>query len=239
MWPAPRRDIARALLWLSVSAALAAAWIPSAAAQQIGADGSERATVFFVPAFYGGLIVDTAFETRFEGVLGDDTRFAGDAFGASVGYLAYVDGHGRLAVGGSLGGALSLDAVQPGDSRFGRLDLRLDARYRVQNARFAHWSLEGFAELGGLWPIGPPADMHADPGLRWAVGIGVGPGTLFNTSPFLFGELVSFLAIESIEHPDARGWSLLAGLRIRIDYGIRGRDLPPCAYNPREFGPCP
>lgn len=208
----------------------------STARSEVGAMGGvgEAASAVFVPAFFGGVTLDAGYETRFPGVLGDETPWATDAISAGLGYLAYVDGHGRTGLGGSLRAAYALDPLLPGRTRFTRLDLRLESRWRFQNARFAHGAVSTAVEIGALLP----AD-DSDPVLRWAVMLGTGPGLLFNSHPFLFGEGIIHLGLESLQHPTGTAYAIIAGLRLRIDYAIRGREVRPCEYAPMEFGECP
>ena len=199
----------------------------------------EAGSVLFVPAFYGAPTLDLGYETRFPGLIGDDTPWATAALSAGLGYLAYVDGHGRWALGGAVRGALALDPLLPGRHRFTRIDLQLESRWRYPNRRFAHGALSAMLEVGALLPRDVPDGENGAPELRWALKIGAGPGALFNSSPFLFGELVAELGVEAIHRPAGPALAIIAGVRMRFDYGIRGRDLEPCEFNPVEFGECP
>jgi len=199
----------------------------------------EAGSVLFVPAFYGAPTVDVGYETRFPRLIGDDTPWATEAVTAGLGYMAYVDGHGRWGLGGAVRGAYALDPLLPGRTRFARLDLQIESRWRFQNRIFAHAALSTIAEIGVLLPSEAPAGETGDPALRWALLIASGPGVLFNSSPFLFGEVQAHIGLEAIHRPGGPALSIVAGVRLRFDYGIRGRDLEPCAYNPVEFGECP
>lgn len=194
----------------------------------------EAGSVVFVPAFHGAPTLDVGYETRFPRALGDDTPWATGAVSAGLGYLAYVDGHGRWGLGGALRGALSIDPLLPGRVNFTRLDLQLESRWRFQNRTFAHAAVTTHVEIGALLP----EDDTLDPELRWAVMIGSGPGMLFNSHPFLFGELLAQVGIEAIHRPGGPIYAVIAGVRLRFEYGIRGRALRPCEYAPMEYGEC-
>lgn len=198
----------------------------------------EAGAVVFVPAFHGGVTADVGYETRFPDLLSDDTPWATDAISGGLGYLGYVDGHGRWALGGALRGAWAFEPLLPGRIRFTRLDLRLESRWRAQNRVFAHVALSTAVEIGALLPAATPTGETGDPELRWALLIGSGPGVLFNSHPFLFGELIAHLGVEGIHRPGGLALAIVAGVRIRFDYGLRGRDLRPCEYDPVEYGPC-
>lgn len=242
--PTPTR-MAALLRRARCAAALALTlWACPAAAQTdpLGASAGgvgEADSALFVPAFYGAPTLDVGYETRFPSLLGDDTPWATDALSLGLGYLAYVDGHGRWALGGAVRGAWALDPLLPGRSRFARVDLQLESRWRGQNPRFAHVMLSTIVEVGALLPRDVPVGESDGPALRYAFLLASGPGLLFNSHPFLFGEAVAHLGLEAIHRPEGLAFAVVAGIRLRFDYGIRGRDLEPCAYNPVEFGECP
>ncbi len=225
----------------ALAALLAIGWPASSGADIGGSAGAvgEAGSVLFVPAFYGAPTLDIGYETRFPSLLGDETPWATDAIGGGLGYLAYVDGHGRWALGGALRGTWALDPLLPGRSRFARIDLQLESRWRFQNRVFAHAAVSTVVEVGALLPRDVPEGEAGDAELRWAVLVASGPGLLFNSSPFLFGEAVAHLGLEAIHRPGGPAFSIIAGIRLRFDHGIRGRDLEPCEYNPVEFGECP
>lgn len=235
-----RRLVAQALsLALLVgSAGVAAAQFEGGLGGSSGAVG-EAGSVVFVPAFYGAPTLDVGYETRFPGLIGDDTPWATDAVSAGLGYMAYVDGHGRWGLGGAVRGAYALEPLLPGRHRFARLDLQIESRWRFQTRSFAHAAVSAVVEVGALLPAEVPEGESGDPELRWAVLVGTGPGLLFNSHPFLFGEVVAHMGLEAIHRPGGPALAIVAGLRLRFDYGVRGRDLEPCAYNPMEFGECP
>lgn len=235
----------RRSLVAAVASILAFAAAAPAGAQAVGGLGGsaggvgEAASAVFVPAFYGAPTLDVGYETRFPRLIGDDTPWTTDAVTAGLGYLAYVDGHGRWALGGAVRGAYALSPLLPGRHRFTRVDLQLESRWRFQNPRFAHVAVSTAVEVGALLPAETPDGEAGDPELRWALLLGSGPGVLFNSHPFLFGEVVAHIGLEAIHRPGGPSFSVIAGLRMRFDYGLRGRDLDPCAYDPMEFGECP
>lgn len=237
----PGRDLPAAAALMAAALALCEpcpALAQGALGGSAGAVG-EAGSVLFVPAFYGAPTLDIGYETRFPSLLGDDTPWATDAVGGGLGYLAYVDGHGRWALGGAVRGTWALDPLLPGRSRFARVDLQLESRWRFQNRAFAHAAFSTIVEVGALLPRDVPAGEAGDTELRWAVLLATGPGVLFNSSPFLFGEAMAHMGLEAIHRPGGPDLAIVAGIRLRFDYGIRGRDLEPCEFNPVEFGECP
>lgn len=213
---------------------------PAVGAQEVAVEPiGEAGSILFVPAFHGAPTIDVGYESRFPRLLGDDTPWATSVLSGGLGFMAYVDGHGEWGLGGAVRGAWALDPLLPGRARFTRLDLQLESRWRRQNPYFAHLALSTVLEIGALLPQETPAGESGDPELRWALMLGTGPGLLFNSHPFLFGELIAYAGVEAIHRPGFVAVSVMAGVRVRFEYGLRGRDLEPCEYAPVEYGPCP
>ncbi|MEZ4435573.1 MAG: hypothetical protein R3F65_24480 [bacterium] len=225
-----------------LSAGLALAMTPPAAAQvsSAGAVG-ESASLTFVPPFHGAVTVDLGFDARFDSVFGDISALEATAPSLGLGYLHYLDGHGRTALGGALRFSRSAAVGQdlPRQSGFTALDLRLEARWRFINVHFAHLTLAPFVDLGLVWPEVPIEPGGDGPFPRAVVGIGLGPGGLLHADPYVFAELVSHIGVSVTPVDGVAERAIVGGVRLRFDFGLRGRDLLPCEYAPMEYGPCP
>ncbi|MCA9538155.1 MAG: hypothetical protein KC620_04675 [Myxococcales bacterium] len=227
----------RALPWLLLSALAAPGFAGAVEPTQATV---ERASLPFVPAFFGGVFGDMTIEARFDGWLADDdVPFDADALTFHLGYLHYIDGHGRLSLGGYLGSAWSRDEGIAETVGFKRLDLGALVRLRAISDQFLHWSAAAFLEAGPVWLDRVPEGRSGDVAARWAFGVETGPGLLWHVAPYLFAETLGRIGLESSHYGGVQVWTVTAGLRIAFEYGVRGRDLPDCAINPREYGPCP
>jgi hypothetical protein len=199
-----------------------------AAAQGLAGDTSEA--LLWVPHLKGALTLDLGGETRFPAVLGDaEPAVPEEWLRLSVGYLHYFDGHGRLALGGYLSGGLSTgsdQAPEPNDAH--RLDLGVALRSRGINRDFVHGTLGLFAEAGVQFagePLpGGPGDELA---VRWAGGVEAGMGLLWLLRPYVFGETLFRLGVESVSFGGARHTAVFGGLRLQFDWALRtGADAP-------------
>lgn len=213
-----------------------------AAAQDLSAGGvGQGASLVFVPPFHGAVTVDLGLDARFDTVLGDLSPLESTAPSLGVGYLHYLDGHGRHA----LGGALRLAYSAPIGHDFARqsgylaVDLRLESRWRFINDHFAHLTVAPFVDLGVIQPR-QPLDPGGDAPLpHLAAGVALGPGALVFGDPYVFTELVTHIGVGATRIDGAWHYALTGGIRLRFDFGLRGRDLLPCEYDPMNHGPCP
>ena len=193
----------------------------------------QRATLLWVPALWGAVTLDAGLCGRFPRLLAQPAHdLPTQLFQANVGYLHYLDGHGRGAVGGYVGAAFSLPEDLPGP-RITRVDFGAAARLRGISPDFFHFTLAGFAEVGLLVvqdrPVDPlggavPADAA---GVRWAAGVETGPGLLYHLDPFLFAEVVGRLGVEAVHLEGLTTWSIIGGLRVVFDFTVRGRPPEP------------
>lgn len=241
--PRPASSAAKrlaALLTLLVVVASAGAAHAQAEISSAGPIG-QSAQLVFVPPFYGAVTLDLGLDARFDTVLGTRSALESNAPSLGLGYLHYLDGHGRAALGGAL--RLSHSARIGEDfarqSGYFGLDLRLEARWRFIDVHFAHFTAAPFVDLGLVWPREPIDPGGGGPFGRVALGIGIGPGGLLHADPYLFAELIPHVGVAFTRIDGVNEWALIGGLRLRFDAAIRGRDLLPCEYDPMEHGPCP
>ncbi len=216
----------RALLLTTVCLALP--W--SARGQGDAARIDRAATLLWVPALWGAVTVELGVEGRFPGVLGGEgLALPTELLKGGVGYLHYVDGHGRLGLGGYVVAAFSL----PGDAggeRLTRLDVGLAARRRFISHDFFHLTLGVFTELGPVVlqdrPVDPEGGVVPEDasGVRWAAGVETGPGLLYHLDPFLFAEVVARLGVEAVHLEGVTEWTVIGALRVVFDFTLRGRD---------------
>lgn len=243
--PAPRRASITATLLAALLTLLAvvASAGPASAQGEINSGGpiGQSASLVFVPPFYGAVTLDLGLDARFDAVLGDRSALESNAPSIGLGYLHYLDGHGRTALGGAL--RLSHSARIGEDfarqSAYLGLDLRLEARWRSIDVHFAHFSAAPFVDLGLVWPREAIDPGGGGPFGRVALGVAIGPGGLLHADPYLFAELIPHVGVAVTRIDGVNEWALIGGLRLRFDAAIRGRDLLPCEYDPMEHGPCP
>lgn len=194
-----------------------------ASAQEVG----EHSTAFFVPELLGAATFDVTFEGRFDEVLEDGhLGLPSNALKFHAGYLHYLEPHGRLAVGGYLGGGFSL-VDDPERPQVVRLDAGATVRLRGISADFFHASLAAFVEGGPLLldRAPPGAETEETRALRWATGVEIGPGLLWFLDPYIFGESLARLGVESVHFGGQQVWSVFAGMRLQFDFALR-RGLP-------------
>ncbi len=168
--------------------------------------------MYFVPELRGAITFDLNYEGRIGGVLSDTRHdLAAEVLGIHAGYLHYLDGHGALAVGGYLGGSGSV-----GD---GPVHTRAEAgtafRLRAISADFYHLTLGAFAEAGLL-------STRESLGSRFAGGLEMGPGLLWFLDPYVFGEYVARLGVETVRMDGTQVPVVFASMRIVFDFCIRG-----------------
>lgn len=194
-----------------------------AGAQPSPIQGGE--TLLWVPRLTGAWTLDVGADSRLQ-PLGDGTEppLPEANLALHVGYLDYLDGHGRLAWGGYLGGAFSLESDQqprPADSL--RLDLGLWIRARALSPDFVHGALGLFVEGGPLFlgePLGPIGDQ-SDLAWRVAGGVEMGFGLLWYLSPYLFGEALFRVGAEATRVGGATHTTWIAGLRLNFEWAGR------------------
>lgn len=182
----------------------------------------ESAKVYFVPELRGAVTVDVTVEGRLDGVL--DARRHGlpsESLRLHAGYLHYLDGHGALAVGGYLGGGAGL-SDGPSSTR---ADVGATLRLRGISADFYHVTLAAFVE-GGLLASPERAEACEETcealGTRYAGGLEMGGGVLWYLSPYIFGEYVARVGVESLRFDGRSVPTLFASMRVVFDFAIRG-----------------
>ncbi|MCB9538164.1 MAG: hypothetical protein H6704_18060 [Myxococcales bacterium] len=216
----------RALLLTAVC--LAPPW--SARAQDDAARIDRAATLLWVPALWGAVTVEFGVEGRYPGMLGDERlTLPTELLKGGVGYLYYVDGHGRLGLGGYVVAAFSL-AGDGGGERLTRVDFGLAARRRFISHDFFHLTLGAFTEVGPVVlqdrPVDPEGGVVPEDasGVRWAAGVETGPGLLYHLDPFLFAEVVARFGVEAVNLEGITEWTVIGALRVVFDFTLRGRD---------------
>lgn len=189
---------------------LLAAWAgsaASAAAQTTTVDAGGYAAYVWVPELTGALTLGLGFEGRLDGAaFADDSPLLEDALRLDVGYLRYLEGHGRIATGGY--GALVVGIPDGEGERFGRIDLGGLVRLRGASNDFDTGTVALFGEVGWL---------PGQSGLRFAGGIEMGPGRLWYSDPYLFGEILGRLGVSRIRYSDRDDTLIFAGIRLVID----------------------
>ncbi len=192
-------------------------------------DGERHARAFFVPPFWGAFTLDVGLDGRFDGVVQEtDHNLPEQSLRVGAGYLYYLDGHGTWSLGPYLSSGLAFgdEARAPTAS----VDLGLRLRRRSLNATYQFISLGAWVE-GGSMVVGQPGPCSSDPqctpspssrGWRVAAGLETGPGLLLFLDPYIFGELVARVGVETV-YLDGRVTALTAGLRMAFDFGLRGR----------------
>lgn len=194
---------------------------------QVGIDGYELDEVFFVPELGQAWTLGLALEGRYAGLAGqEDSPWPTRGLRLDVGWLHYFTGHGELSAGPYVGLGRSLsDPLNP-DASFTHLAFGGIARVRWVSPRFFTLSFAVFGEGGPFFAQthdGPQSEAQgeAQTGGRYAVGAELfGVGALWYLSPWLFGELVPWLALEVIT-VGQETTHLGGGLRLRIDWGRR------------------
>lgn len=213
-------------LSLAVLCALTAAPLGAAWAQSSSLSGGER--LLWVPRLTGAWTFDLGVETRVRPLGSTEEVFTPEEhLRLHVGYLRYLDGHGRLAAGGYLGGGFSLGSDQqpaPPDSL--RLDLGLWVRLRAINADFIHIPLGLFIE-GGPQLLGDPTVPTGRFGegedVAWRVGAGLemGFGLLWSLDPYLFGETLFRFGVETTHLGGRNHPAFFGGIRLNFDWAQR------------------
>lgn len=195
-----------------------------------------RVELLFVPELSGACTLDLEYQSGFDiGFDRPELRIGDDSFVGHVGYMHYVEGWGRLAVGGYLGAgyARPSGAEHAGDPFFDddrhlaytQFDLGVRARVRLASPELFTFTL-------GTWFEGGPAIVHGEipdgdafprrrRGLRWAAGFEIGPGGLLHLDPYVFSHATTRFGIESIEFGDAPAVTLAVSLRLGFDFALR------------------
>ena len=195
-------------------------WTGLAHAQDVQMGAGAHQTVFFVPQLSGAVTFDVGAQGRIDGFLQEDTHgLPTDSMRLHLGYLHYLEPHGRWAVGGYLGGGFSLPDTNPDAPTVGYFDVGTTLRWRGISDDFVHWTVGLFAEAGPLHLSGSELDGLA---FHWAAGLENGPGYLFHLSPYVFGELLARVGVESIYIDGRRVTAVTAGLRLVFDFALRG-----------------
>ncbi len=181
---------------------------------------TETAKVYFVPELRGSITVDVTYEGRFDGVLTSDTHgLPSEAIRLHAGYLHYLDGHGRAAVGGYLGGGATVGE--------GPVSSRADAgalfRLRGISDEWFHVSLAAFAEGGLLSSRARAAECETCDalGTRFASGLEVGGGVLWYLAPYIFGEYAARLGVETVRLDGRSVWAVFGAMRLNFDFALR------------------
>ena len=218
---------------------LLTALLGPAAAQPSPVQGGE--TLLWVPRLTGAWTFDVGGESRLFPVGdGDEAPTPEAHLRLHVGFLDYLDGHGRLAWGGYVGGGFSLESDQqprPADSS--RLDVGLWLRTRGISNDFVRGSLGIFVEGGPQFlgePLGPRG-ARDDLGWREAGGVEMGFGLLWYLDPFLFGEALFRLGIESTRVGGASYTAYFAGLRLNFEWAQRAGASARAAPDPEQPPP--
>lgn len=191
----------------------------------VGSDGYELDEVFFVPELGQAWTLGVALEGRFAGLAGqEDSPWPTRGLRLDLGWLYYFTGHGELSVGPYFGYGRSFgDPLNP-DTSFQHLAFGGIARLRLTSARFFTLSFAVFGEGGPFFARADedaPPETQAGTGGRYAIGTELfGIGGLWFLSPWLFGEIVPWLALEVIT-VDEKTVHLGGGLRLRVDWGRR------------------
>lgn len=181
--------------------------------------------MFFVPELRGAITVDVTYEGRFEAVLTDDSHgLPPGAVRLHAGYLHYLDGHGRAAVGGYVGGGASVGE----DPVYSRADAGALVRLRGIGDDFFHVSLAAFAEGGLLSSRARAAECETCDalGTRLASGLEVGGGVLWYLAPYVFGEYAARLGVETTRLDGRSVWALYASMRLAFDFALRRGTSP-------------
>ena len=184
--------------------------------------GAESQATFFVPALPGAITLDLMLEGH--GLLGDPVHgLPTTSVRFDAGYLHYLDGHGRAAVGGYVGGGASVGDDGPA---YARVDVGATFRLRGISDNFYHGTLAFFGEVGLLAAPGravecPECETVAS---RIAGGVETGVGLLWYLDPYIFGESVARLGVESVRLDGRRVTAVFAALRLALDFTFRGRD---------------
>ncbi len=187
---------------------------------QVGFDAYTLDEVFFVPELGQAWTLGFALEGRYAGLAGqEDSPWPTRGLRLDVGWMHYFTGHGELSAGPYLGYGRSFsDPLNP-DMSFQHLAIGGIARLRWTSARFFTLSFAVFGEGGPFFTRAE--EGQAGSGGRYAVGAELfGIGALWYLSPWLFGEVVPWLALEVIT-VDEEAVHLGGGLRLRIDWGRR------------------
>lgn len=188
--------------------------------------GGQRQVVYLVPELLGGFALDLSLTNRFDGVVeGYDLGLPALGGDLGVGWRHYLDPWGQAALGLTLG----LGFQHTADDRKPEVlhpRLELSGRLRGFSPEFLSFSLGVYAEVGPVFLDGgrPPPDFPQlageSRGLAWSVGVETGPGKLFSLAPYVFGEVVARIGLESVRVGGVEVHSLMGGLRLGFDWAV-------------------
>ncbi len=188
-----------------------------------GTEVSAPATALFVPAFHGAVTFDAALEGRFPEALDEYSGLPDKALRLHAGYLHYLDGHGHAAVGGYLGGGLGLGD----DPAYSGAELGVAFRLRGISDAFYHATASLYGEVGLLTSKARGIDCPGCDTLapRYAYGLEIGGGLLWYLDPYIFGEYVARLGLETVRFEGSHLTTVYAAMRVNFDFAIRGREV--------------
>lgn len=202
------------------------------AAPALAQEGAERERLLRVPHLTGAWTFDVGGETRFPSVLDEpEPSIPEEWLRLHVGYLHYLDGHGRVAWGGYLGGGFSLGSDQvpvPNDAT--RLDLGLALRLRSISHDFVHATVRVFAEVGVQFAEPVLGRVDDDLAVRFAGGLETGVGLLWLLDPYVFGETLFRVGVETIDYADQRYTAVFGGLRLQFDWALQTGPSAPMTH---------
>lgn len=221
-----------------VAGALLLALAPANAAPLDVNGGGQRQVVYFVPELLGAFALDLSLTNRFDGfVEGYDLGLPALGGDLGVGWRHYLDPWGQAAVGLTLG----LGFQHASDDRKPEVlhpRLGVSGRLRGLSPEFLSFTLGLYAEVGPVFLDGgrPPADFPQlageSRGLAWSVGVETGPGKLFSLAPYVFGEVVARIGLETVQIGGVEVHSLMGGLRLGFDWAV----LDPSPSDPPSTG---
>lgn len=188
--------------------------------------GGQREVMYFVPELLGAFTFDAALTSRFDGTIdGYDLGLPGLGGDFGLGWRHYLDGWGAAALGANVG----LGFWHAQDDRRPEVlhpRLSLQGRLRGISPTFLTFGLGVYAEAGPVFLSGgrPPPDFPdlagAERGFSWSAGVETGPGKLVSLSPWVFGEVMARVGVESTTIEGRTVSSLTAGLRLGFDWTV-------------------
>jgi len=186
-------------------------------------------TALWVPSLFGEWAFRVGVDSRLELGAPDALLLPSTTGRVDAGYRIYLDDRGRFGLGAYASGGLSLPLtadVDRGDVK--GLGGGVTFQYRAMHEEFIYVAFGSFIEAsalrwsGGATPLpGAALPEAGGDGLRWAVGMEVGPGLLWWLDPFVFGESTVRFGLEYVRIGGAELTSALFGWSLGSDVASR------------------